>query len=312
MTTDRDTLTTAALALAGWGWRVFPLQPGSKVPALHRDWEGRATTDPARIAGCWATGGWNIGVATGPSGLVVVDLDTPKPEEAPPADWALLGVTSGVEVFAELAARAGHPVPATFTVGTPSGGRHLYFTAPAAYRLRNTQGSLGWRVDTRAHGGYVVGPGSTTPTGTYTIMDERPPAELPAWLTQLLVPKPSAAVSAPAHSAVTRADRYLRSILDREVAHVQTAPGGQHNAALFSAALVLGQLVAGGEVPEHVVRGLLLDAFRRHVQDPTCDCTETQARRTITSGLGYGTTRPRQLRHVPATPTDERRRAGVA
>src|SRR5829696_7413899 len=133
--TDRQELTAelaaAALALAGRGWRVFPVQPGRKVPAVRSDWEGRATTDPDRIIRCWAAGCWNMGVAAGPSGLVVVDLDMPKPGEEPPVEWALLGITCGADVFAELAARAGQPIPATFTVTTPSGGRHLYFTAPA-------------------------------------------------------------------------------------------------------------------------------------------------------------------------------------
>ncbi|HUK72594.1 MAG TPA: bifunctional DNA primase/polymerase [Streptosporangiaceae bacterium] len=34
-----------------------------------------ATTDPQRIRGCWARGGYNIGAVTGPFGLVVIDLD---------------------------------------------------------------------------------------------------------------------------------------------------------------------------------------------------------------------------------------------
>jgi Bifunctional DNA primase/polymerase, N-terminal len=310
---DRDALTVAALALAGRGWRVFPVLPGRKEPAV-RDWETRATTNPDRIARCWATGGWNIGVATGPSGIVAVDLDVPKPGEAPPAQWAMLGITTGADVFAELATRANAAIPVTFTVATPSGGRHLYFAAPTTYRLRNTQGhqgnGLGWRVDTRAHGGYVLGPGSTTPTGHYSITDDRPPVQLPAWLLQALVPKPAAAVSAPAQNPVSRADAYLRSLVDREIAHVRQAPRGQHNAALFSAALTLGCLVASGDLAEHDIRALLLNAARAHVDNPGCDCTLAQARRTITSGLGYGTQRPRQLRHVPAAPTTHQ--AGAA
>jgi hypothetical protein len=326
MHTDREALTAAALALAGRAWRVFPLLPGDKRPAFpnhsqdrcdrtdwwcrhgHLGWEPRATVDRDRIVRCWATTGWNIGVAAGPSGLVVVDLDVPKPGQRPPDEWALLGITCGADVFAELAARARQPMPVTFTVATPSGGRHLYFTAPAGARLRNTAGTLGWRVDTRAHGGYVVGPGSTTPAGAYTIVDERPPVVLPAWLTHPLAFRPAAAASAAAQSAVTRQDSYLGSILDREAMHVQRAPAGQHNAALFSAALVLGQLVAGGALPEHIVRTLLVDAARGHITGP-CDCTEAQARRTITSGLGYGVQRPR---HVPAIGTTHSRAGGGA
>lgn len=86
-------LLAAALAAADRGWHVHPLRPGAKTPALHgeercprtgectgghRRWEQRATTDPKRIERAWAHAPYNIGIATGPSGLVVVDLDMPK------------------------------------------------------------------------------------------------------------------------------------------------------------------------------------------------------------------------------------------
>lgn len=89
----RERLLTAALDAAERGWHVFPLRPGDKRPALHgesvcpgigdcagghRKWEDRATTDPDRIRRAWAHGAFNVGIATGPSGLVVIDLDMPK------------------------------------------------------------------------------------------------------------------------------------------------------------------------------------------------------------------------------------------
>ena len=174
-------LAAVALALAERGWPVFPLRPGSKRPALHgetrcprtgpcagghRGWEQRATTDPDRIRRAWTAGPFNIGIPTGRAGLLVIDLDTPDPhdpdDQAPPEH---AGATGGADVLAALAERAGQPVPATYTVATPSaGGRHLYFlapTGPGAPLLRNTAGErgrgLGWKVDTRGHGGYVVG-----------------------------------------------------------------------------------------------------------------------------------------------------------
>jgi hypothetical protein len=140
---------------------VFPCVPGSKRPALRQDWEHRATTDTDRIARCWSTGLYNIGVACGPSGLVVLDLDTAKPGEQLPPGWDSPGICDGADSLAVLAERHGQPIPfGTFTVQTPSGGMHLYFTAPPGGRLRNTAGRLGWLIDTRAAGGYVLGPGS--------------------------------------------------------------------------------------------------------------------------------------------------------
>ncbi|MFB6437222.1 bifunctional DNA primase/polymerase [Streptomyces sp. NPDC056411] len=40
---------TSALDGASRGWRVFPLLPGSKYPAVA-NWEPRATTDTDRLA----------------------------------------------------------------------------------------------------------------------------------------------------------------------------------------------------------------------------------------------------------------------
>jgi hypothetical protein len=130
MTTALLLRRRAAVAAAARGWRVFPLRPNDKRPAV-RDWETRATTDLDRIHHCWAAGPWNIGIACGPSGLVVIDLDTPKPGDTAPPAWQLPGVTCGEDVLAVLAERAGVPVPYdTHTVRTGRGGRHLYFTPP--------------------------------------------------------------------------------------------------------------------------------------------------------------------------------------
>ena len=70
-------LLRSVLSLAERGWHVFPCVPGGKRPALRGNWQGLATTDPDRLRACWARTAYNIGVACGPSGLVVIDLDTP-------------------------------------------------------------------------------------------------------------------------------------------------------------------------------------------------------------------------------------------
>ncbi|MHA6628360.1 bifunctional DNA primase/polymerase [Pseudonocardia sichuanensis] len=320
MTVDeRARLLHVALDTAACGWPVFPLTPGTKRPALHGatrcpgtgpctvghlGWEQRATTDPDRIRRAWAARPFNVGIPCGPAGLVVVDLDTADPtdpEDAPPHEWAQLGIAGGADVLAALAERASHPVPATHTVDTPSGGRHLYFLAPAgpgAVVLRNTSGDrgqgLGWKVDTRAHGGYVVAAGSRVPAGTYTVADAREPAPLPAWLLQRLSPPPlPAAPPTPIATREGRRGRYVDAAVRAETGRVLDAPAGQRNACLYVAAVALGQLVAGGALAEHDARAALQSAAGRHVALGAY--SPRQADQTITSGLRAGARRPRRL-----------------
>ena len=168
----------AALAAAEQGWPVFPLRPGQKRPrATLNAWEAKATVDPDRITAWWHRHpADNVAIATGPAGLVVVDLDLARPDEPRPAEWA--NARGGTDVFDALAARQGHPPGATWTVGTAGGGRHLYYRAPAVGgRWRNTAGRIGWHIDTRAAGGYVVAHGSAEVAKVGTIA---PPGRSPA------------------------------------------------------------------------------------------------------------------------------------
>ncbi|MGP3634629.1 bifunctional DNA primase/polymerase [Streptomyces sp. 24-1644] len=297
MTHDRNSvLLSAALDAARRGWRVFPLIPGDKRPAI-RNWEERATTDPGRITGCWTHAAYNVGVATGPSGLVVVDLDRPKhPEDSPPADWAEHGVSDGADVLAVLCERHGQPFPTdTYTVRTWSGGTHLYFAAPDGEPLRNTAGDsargLGWKVDTRAAGGLVVGAGSSYAGQPYEVLHAAPVVPLPVWLAELLRPAPlppqrPVTVALAAHD---RRSAFLRAAVNGELARVSGSGPHQHNTALYTASVALGQLVAGGGLDEHDVTEWLFTAALSVGQG------EREARRTITSGLRAGANRPRQV-----------------
>ncbi|MFJ2636000.1 bifunctional DNA primase/polymerase [Streptomyces sp. NPDC087422] len=293
---EPSALLSAALATAARGWPVFPLHPGDKRPAITA-WEQRATTEPGRIERCWKHAPYNIGVATGPAGLLVVDLDTPKDaDDAPPAGWAERGVTEGADVLAVLCERHGKPYPAdTYTVCTGRGGTHLYFTAPDDATFRNTAGDsargLGWKVDTRASGGYVVGGGSVVNSRPYTAVYGSVAAPLPVWLADLLTPPPLPP-QRPVAVALDAADRHgkwLHAAVEGELARVTTAAPGGRNNALYIASVALGQLVAGGELTEPDVTGWLADAARQVGQG------EGEAQRTIASGLRTGARRPRQV-----------------
>lgn len=220
-------LLAAALRAAETGWAVFPVRPRGKIPAV-RDWERAASTDPGRLLEWWTTRDWNVGIAAGRSGLLVLDLDTPHPTRPSPpggrdghgpetatddrdgngqgrhvlggrADQAAEAVVTGWDVLRRLAAEAGQAPPwDTFTVATPSHGVHLYFHQPPGPGLRNTQSALGPLIDTRGHGGYVLAVGSRGPGGRrYRVVRDVPVAPLPGWLHQVLtaptatIPNPS-------------------------------------------------------------------------------------------------------------------------
>ncbi|MGH3502551.1 MAG: bifunctional DNA primase/polymerase [Nocardioidaceae bacterium] len=301
-------LLLAAIGAASRGWPVFPLTPGSKRPALHgetscpgtracRDghqgWEQRATTDPDRIRACWGHDAYNIGLATGPAGLVVLDLDRPKPGQETPVGWDRPGIVDGHDTLAAVCEQADEPMPLdTYTVTTPTGGTHLYFRHPEhGPRLRNSTGMLGWLVDTRAEGGYVLAPGSVTTTGTYELVHDVPPAPLPGWLADKLAPAsaPTPAPVVPLRLPDSRRARYLHGAITAQVAQIAETPEGGRNVAVYHSAVALGQLVAGGALNEDAVREALTRAGLQAGLRPT----ETD--RTISSGLRAGTKRPRSV-----------------
>ncbi|HUL26516.1 MAG TPA: DNA polymerase [Streptosporangiaceae bacterium] len=319
-------LLDAARWCAGRGWPVCPLRPGDKRPAFpdhkaedctgtdprcrggHQGWEPRATTDPARIGRAWATTPYNVGVACGPSGLLVIDLDKPKPGESPPPQWALPGVTDGADVFAVLCERHGQDFPwETFLVRTRRGGLHLYFTAPPGVRLGNTNGrsgrGLGWLIDTRGRGGLVVAPGSVVDlpdgTGRYEVIYDRSPAPLPDWLRALLTAPPAENPPPECRSAgpdqVHDLDRYMATALRREIERVRAAAEGGRNHALNKAAFHLGQLIAAGALPEELARAELYDAASVHFGVGTPPFTPSYARSVVGAGIAAGKRKPRPL-----------------
>jgi bifunctional DNA primase/polymerase-like protein len=284
-----------ASAAAARGWHVFPVLPGDKAPAVGQ-WEQRARCNPAGIRKAFEERypGHNIGIACGPSGLVVLDLDN---HGQLPADWAGPGMVDGQDVLATLAERAGQAWPWTYTVATPSGGVHLYFSAPAGSQIRNSAGKLGPMVDVRGQGGYVVGAGSQVNGVSYRPWDEDfPVAPLPAWLLALLCPPVRSVRSdlMPGQGPETfgqrgvrmsewpsglHPPRYAQAALEGELAKVISAAEGTRNITLNNAALALGQFCAAGELPTMEVAGLLADAAQ------AAGLPAREAAATIASGM---------------------------
>lgn len=296
------------LYLAAMGWHLFPLRPGTKTPAGHREAdcprtgrcaethqtpEMRATTDPDVLRTAWEATAWNIGLATGPSRLIVVDLDVPKPGTSDP---------DGMTALAELADRLDVTVPATYCVTTPRGGRHLYFRAPPGVHLRNTKGTLAPNIDTRAEGGYVVAPGSVLPHGGYELADESDPAELPAWLVQACLahrPTTAASVRATTSRGLAKPDAWAASALRGECERIQRAEPGSHNDVLSSAAYRIGRLVGAGLLEDHAARADLLAAADTLITG-RCSCTPREVARVVDAGLIAGARNPRPINRKEA------------
>jgi hypothetical protein len=284
---------SAALAAVEHGWSVFPAAANRKVPAGGlTEWERRATTDPATVARWWHRHpDRNVAIATGPSGLVVVDLDVRKPDQAPPAARADLDeVRSGLDVLVALAEAHRLPLPPeTYTVRTASGGWHLYYRSPAGDELRNTSGRIGWLIDTRAAGGYVIGAGSTIDSHAYRLVRDRAELpELPDWLCALSsAPVPT--TGPPTSPPRPRGAGYVEAALAGEIDRAAAAPEGQRHWQLNKAAWNLAKFVASGALARATVERELQAAGEAAGRKPA------EVAATIRSGLNAG------LRRHPGT-----------
>lgn len=235
----------AALRLAARGWKVFPLWPNQKNPAID-GFEINASDDPLQVSSWWSDKpNANIGLATGPSKLVVVDFDSAKePNE-----------TSGIENFRQVHSRK---LSDTYTVKTAGGGWHLYYLAGTA-QLRNTAGKLAKKVDTRAQGGYVVAPGSVIDGQPYEALTMNKVAQpIPPWLVQelqkesrnertLIVPKGDST-------------RYAQAALASECKRVSDEAEGGRNHATNRAAWNVSRFVAKGELDYEEARNAIITA----------------------------------------------------
>ncbi|OBY30500.1 bifunctional DNA primase/polymerase [Mycolicibacter kumamotonensis] len=206
---DNAEFLAAVTAYAGHGWRVFPLVPGEKFPAIptahprqvlelrggcidgarlvpnpQRDCRGEcgrdghglydATTDVDRVFGWWggSYAGCNIGGRV-PESMFVVDVDPRH---------------GGDNTLAALEAKYGQLPETLMTLsGRGDGGKHLFFRRPPG---KLSAARLGRGIDLKTSAGYVVMPPSIHPDSAecYTSV-EAPVAVPPGWLVNLLRPE---------------------------------------------------------------------------------------------------------------------------
>lgn len=285
-----------------------------------------ATLDADRIEQWWGPRpDLGVGVATGPADLVVIDVDAHGrelpgrdrllPGIAIAAGIDLTGLANGFHTLGVLAALRGVTSPAddasTLRVRTPSGGLHVWYHG-GGRRWQCSTGSgggraLAWQVDVRAHGGYIVAPGTVTRAGVYRALGPvREPAPLPDWLarelerTGHLVPETTAPAIGPrpvpprARQAVLAAgggdgvaQRVLAGVL-AEVAACATVPeGAAFSEKLNRAAYTAGGLVAAGRLTEDAATRALREAAERARPGQESRCGAI-----IRGGLRAGLARP--------------------
>ena len=168
-------LFEAALGYAARGWLVHPLKPRSKEPATAHGFKD-ATVDPVQIATWWFENpAYNIGIATEPSGLLVVDID---PRNYGPGSFLTV---ENIKCSAD-----------TYEVLTGGGGRHIYFQLPEEPHAK----AIGMGIDLKGRGGYVVAPPSVT-AGPYRVEFDGPVSSMPEHILAM-VRKPAREPSAPA------------------------------------------------------------------------------------------------------------------
>jgi hypothetical protein len=268
----------AARYYAAAGVPVFPLAPHRKLPlfpSAHPEGDpargvcrgacGRvghgvhdATTDPMLVTEWWAREPRaNIGISTGATGLLVLDVDGDP----------------GADTILTLQKRYGR-LPDTLWQRTGSGWQAIFLNPG---KLGLSAGKLGRGLDTRAVGGYICAPPSVHPTGARYVWwnPGAPIAPPPRWMIRLLQPPRR---SLRPRGVIALTDRYTRTALEREAERVSSARAGERNTTLNLATYSLARLI-GPQLSEELVRSEMLRAAS------ACGLDDREAQNTITSAL---------------------------
>lgn len=207
------------------GWYIFPCKVGEKAPATKSGFYA-GTCDLVTIRNYWRQRDWNIGLWTGASNLVVVDLDVDK---ADAASWTRGGPTPGLSWWLEKCDIAGYDWKQTYCVVTASGGMHVYFESDKPYPP--AVGQFGALVDIRAGGSYVVAAGSETSVGEFEHICGDQVQPLPEWLDELLTSRSAVATVGPVQQLAYDQTHTFESSLEGLCRVVQGAVEGERNNA---------------------------------------------------------------------------------
>jgi hypothetical protein len=179
---------SAALALAGRGFAVFPCCLPKKVPTCPHGFKN-ARTDPADVRALWRRWpGDLVGTPTGErNGFDALDIDPRHHGDV----WL---------------AQHRDRLPPTRIHQTRSGGQHFLFRHHTG--VRNSESKIAPGVDTRGDGGYII----WWPAAGCPVLAEAAPADWPGWLLALLLPPPPEPQAPPPRPAThARSARQVRA-----------------------------------------------------------------------------------------------------
>lgn len=196
-----------ALAFARDGIPIFPCVVNGKEPATAHGFKD-ATTDEATIRAWWAQADYNVAIEPEQAGWAVIDLDGQE----------------GIDAWATIRKDA----PETYTVRTPRGGRHLYYSGS----VPPSTNKLASKVDTRGVGSYVLIPPSVVNGKPYTIEAKLGVNDLPDWVGPALATKKTTVQHVGPETIDTEAaERDARAYLIAEAAKGPVLEGTRDNTA---------------------------------------------------------------------------------
>jgi hypothetical protein len=263
-----------ALSYEQMGFSVIP-ENRDKKPyiAWTRFQEQRAT--PAQIREWWQR--WpdaNIGIIAGAvSGIFVLESDNPA-------------------ALAEME-QAGYILPPTRTEQARR-GPHYFFKHPG-FPVRNIH--IFPEIEIKGDKGKITGAGSTHKTGhIYTVSDDLPIVEAPAWLIEKITPAPPK-VHTPArlHATSDQQRAYAVAGLEAEAATL-AATSINRNDQLFRSVAAAASFIPLGLLTESEIEGVLKPIARN------IGLTEFEINGTFKSGIKNGMGNPRDLAHLEHKP----------
>jgi hypothetical protein len=240
----------AAKALAGHGVPIFPMNPDGEKRPLNSHGVYGATIDLREIDRWWKLH---------PDALIAVPMGRRTGVFAIDADAMPPHAHDGVGAWRALEAANGM-VPTRVHV-TAGGGLHLIYRWRSDRPIGCSVKGLPEGIECKGEGGAIVFPPSHRGGKPYIVVDDREPADAPAWLDDLVVPIAKPKPKAPVTPGRTQPDgmgsAYGLKALENGCAKLASAGPGERDRAIGRNVLPIGSLASGGELdPAHALREL--------------------------------------------------------